>query len=94
MTHFAIFLLAILLPTVSLSAADAPIVAIAIAPDGKTIVTGSNRGVAIHVPAELTLQDAFDIQFSNVHDLSFSPDGQLVAISGGDPGETGIVQIF
>jgi WD40 repeat protein len=92
MKWFAIGWLSLLLYPVSLSAAEAPIVAIAIAPDGETVLTGSNRGVAVHV--HLTFHDSFEIEFSNVHDLEFSPDGRRLAVAGGDPGETGIVQIF
>ena len=94
MKRFTIYLLTFWLLTVRLFAADPPIVAIAIAPDGETIVTGSNRGVEVHAHSDLIFGNLFEIEFSNIHDLKFSPDGKSLAVAGGDPGESGIVQIF
>jgi len=65
-----------------------------LAPDGEKVLTGSNDGVAVHVHADLIFGNDFHIEFPNVHDLAFSPDGTLLAVAGGDPGESGVVQIF
>jgi WD40 repeat protein len=92
MKQLAIVFLALRLSAVSLSAADPPIVAIAPAPDGEKVITGSNRGVDVH--ADLVLHDTIEIDFSNVHDLAYSPDGKSLAVAGGNPGESGIVLII
>lgn len=94
MTHLTICLLNVLWSAVQLAVAGPPVVAVAAAPDGETVVAGSNAGVDIHVHSDLVFRDGFEIDFSNVHDLEFAPDGKSLAVAGGNPGENGLVQIF
>lgn len=94
MRQFATGLLAVILFAGTLSAADPPIVAIAASPDGEKVLTGSNRGVTVHVYDDLNSQNTLEVDFSNVHDLAYSPDGKSFAVGGGNPGESGVVLIF
>lgn len=81
-------------------AAEPPIVAIAFAPDGKTIVIGSQRGVQRRSWPDLAPLDALPGKdglpgkLSHVHDVAFSPHGELLAAVGGSPAEVGSLQFF
>ncbi|MFN0019040.1 MAG: WD40 repeat domain-containing protein [Pirellulaceae bacterium] len=71
----------------------APVTAIVFAPDGKSIVAASQRGVTIYSWPELKLVERAKPPFSHLHDLAFSPDASRLAIAGGDPQEKGGVEI-
>ncbi|MBD3674806.1 MAG: WD40 repeat domain-containing protein [Planctomycetaceae bacterium] len=94
MRFFSMCVLALIVAAKSLSAAEPPIVAIATAPDGETVLTGSNRGVDIHKHSDLIFGERYDLEFANVHDLAFSSDGTSLAIAGGNPAEVGIIKIL
>ena len=74
--------------------ADAPITAIAFAPDGKSVVVGSQAGLAIRRWPELKSQKTFETELVNIHDVAFSSDGELLAVAGGTPGEAGVVDVI
>src|SRR5687768_13941248 len=76
-------------------AADAPspVTALLFAPDGKTLVAASQRGLATYSWPELKLLERSKPPLSHLHDLAFSPDGTRLAIAGGDPQEKGGVEI-
>lgn len=75
-------------------AAEPPITALAVTPDGKAIVVGSQASVRIYSYPDLLPGDFLGCEFGHVHDLAFSPKGDLLAIAGGKPGEEGAVELL
>lgn len=75
-------------------AAEPPIVAVAFAPDGKTVVIGSQRGVQRRSWPELAPLGSLPGELSHVHDVAFAPGGKLLAAVGGSPAEDGSLQFF
>ena len=71
-----------------------PITAAAVSPDGKQLIVGSQAGVKIHEASDLVKVDTVKTDLDQVHDLQFSPDGKLLIIAGGVPGESGVVEII
>ena len=76
-------------------AASSPphVTAVAFSPDGKQIVAGSQAGVSIRSVGEDAVAGRIATELENVHDICFSPDGQLLAVAGGIPGESGVIEI-
>ena len=74
--------------------AEAPITAIAIAPDGKQVVLGSQLGIEIRSLPELAAIRKLATELEHVHDLQFSPDGQSLLAAGGSPAESGRVEVW
>jgi WD40 repeat protein len=72
----------------------APITALAIAPDGKSIVAGSQAGIQILSYPDLKPDRNLQTELPNIHDLAFSPDGKTLAVAGGIPGKRGMVELF
>jgi len=75
-------------------AAEPPIVAVAFAPDGKSIVIGSQRGIERRSWPDLRELDGFPCEMPHVHDLAYSPQGDVLAIVGGSPAESGAIQFL
>jgi len=78
----------------SLTAAEPPVVALAFAPGGNSVVAGSQAGLR-----ELSWPDLKPVRnlatsLIQVQDLTFSPDGNWLAASGGAPAETGVVELL
>ena len=71
-----------------------PITDVAFAPDGKSLVSVSQKGLQIFSWPELQLQRTVETSSANLHCLVFSPDGSQLAVGGGNPSEEGIVEIF
>jgi hypothetical protein len=71
-----------------------PIVALAVAPGGGQVVTGSQNGVQILSLPQLNPVRSLETQLTQVHDLAFSPDGKTLAIAGGAPAENGRVELW
>ena len=71
-----------------------PITALAFSHDGKSVVACSQAGLHVYDWPTLTLQRTIAIQARNIHDLAFSPDGDRLAVGGGNPATEGIIEIF
>jgi WD40 repeat protein len=71
-----------------------PITALAIAPDGKSIIAGSQAGIQILTYPDLKLNRTLPTELPNIHDLAFSTDGKTLAVVGGIPGKRGMVELF
>ena len=77
-----------------IDAAQPPVTSITFSPDGNSVLAASQAGVNIYDWPSLTLRGNLGVTFANIHDMQFSPDGELLAIAGGDPGESGIVNVW
>ena len=62
-----------------------PIVALAVSPDGNSLVTASQAGLQ---PSTLRSQ------IVNPHAAVFAQDGRALLIGGGEPGQNGLVELF
>ena len=71
-----------------------PITALAFSPDGKSVVACSQAGLHVYDFPTLSLQRTIEVSARNIHDLAFSPDGDQLAIGGGNPATNGIIEIF
>ena len=71
-----------------------PIAAVTFSPDGAKVVAVSQRGLQIFSWPQLKRERIVAISFANLHCAAFSPNGQLLAVGGGDPAEDGAAQIF
>jgi WD40 repeat protein len=72
----------------------APITAVAITPDGKQAITGSQAGVEILAWPTLKPQSRIGAKLVHVHDAQFSPDGKRLLLAGGAPGELGTLELW
>lgn len=70
-----------------------PIVALAFAPDGKSVLGVSQAGLHEFAWPGLQSLRVIPAEAANLHCLSFSADTKRLAIGGGDPAQSGIVQI-
>lgn len=78
----------------SATVASPPITAVVLSPDGESILAGSQAGVSIRNVATGEPTGTIACDMDNVHDLQFSPQGDSLAVAGGIPGETGVVEFF
>lgn len=69
------------------------VTALAVTPDGKGYVRGSQAGVT-HGPVDGGAGEAIPTRLDHVHALAFSPDGKDLAAGGGSPAESGAVEII
>ncbi|MEC9094654.1 MAG: WD40 repeat domain-containing protein [Planctomycetota bacterium] len=67
---------------------------IAFAPDGKTVLCSSQKGIQVYTWPRLALQNTIQINMPNVHCIVFSPDGKQLAVGGGHPSESGAVETY
>ena len=84
----------VLLSTIEGFSADPPITSLAFTPDQQSVIAGSQDGIAVFSWPNLKLERRFDVDMLNVHSLSFSDNGEYLAIGGGNPAETGIVEVL
>ncbi|TWT57881.1 WD domain, G-beta repeat [Thalassoglobus neptunius] len=87
-------LLILLHPHQVLEATEPPVTSIVFSPDQTKLVTGSQRGVTIRTLDDLEIEEEVAVPFSAVHALAFSPDRKFLAIAGGNPGESGQIQLL
>ena len=71
-----------------------PITALAFSHDGKSVVACSQAGVHVYDFPALNLQQMIAVEARNLHDLAFSPDGDRLAVGGGNPATEGTIEIF
>ena len=71
-----------------------PITALAFSHDGTSVVACSQAGLHVYDWPTLTRQRTLTVQARNIHDLAFSPDGDRLAVGGGNPATVGIIEIF
>ena len=83
-----------LLGTFTLWGQEPPITDIAFSLDGRSLVGCSQKGLQVFSWPELRLQKTVEVSCTNLHCLVFSPDGNQLAVGGGNPSEEGIVEIF
>ncbi len=85
-----------LLGSVCALAADTvpPITALEVSPDGKHVAVGSQAGVEIRSYSDLEFERRLETRLSHVHDLAFSPGGDVLAAVGGTPAESGEIEFF
>jgi WD40 repeat protein len=76
------------------AATEPPVTSIAFAPDGKSVLAGSQAGLYVYSWPQVKLQRKIQVAALNIHDLAFSPSGDRLAVGGGTPAEEGVVEIF
>lgn len=69
-----------------------PITALALTPDGKAYVVGSQSGLAIQACSSHQKLGELSTELTHVHDLKFSPDGAQLLAVGGTPAESGRIE--
>ena len=76
------------------SAVSPPVTAVAVSPDGREVVVGSQAGIDIRTWPDLTPVRMLPTELPHVHDLAFAPDGKTLAVVGGTPAKRGTVELF
>jgi WD40 repeat protein len=71
-----------------------PITSLVFSHDGKSVIACSQAGLHIYDWPTLNLQRMIKVTAHNIHDLAFSPDGNQLAVGGGNPATEGIIEIF
>ena len=78
----------------SVCAVEPPITALKYTPDGQSLVAASQRGLFLHVadaePKSITVSE----ELKQIHAICFSGDGRKLAIGGGSPAESGLVEFL
>ena len=76
------------------STAEPPVTAMAISPDGRHVVTGSQAGLKVWRWPDLTMVREVESQLIDIHAVAFSPSGNQIAVAGGIPDEQGLAEIL
>jgi WD40 repeat protein len=71
-----------------------PVTALAFAPDGKSVLVGSQSGLEVRSWPALGKVCALPTALAHVHDLAFSPDGKALLAAGGAPAKQGTVELY
>ena len=89
-----LFCLLALLPAPDGLASEPPVTALAFAPDGRSVLAGSQAGLDVRSWPDLKPVRKLPTTLSHIHDLAFSPRGDVLAAGGGSPAESGAVELF
>jgi WD40 repeat protein len=71
-----------------------PITAIAIDETERIAIVGSQAGLVVHEWPDLSFLKRVPTRLENIHDISIAPDRSLLAVAGGSPHESGIVELY
>jgi WD40 repeat protein len=71
-----------------------PVNAIAISPDGDSLLVAGQGGLMLRSWDTAEPESAITTSVETVHSIRWSPDGQYVAVAGGSPGEYGLLDVF
>jgi len=74
--------------------APVPVAALAFRPDGKELAVGGYHEITIWDPATGSLLRRIGNVEQRTLSLQYSPDGALLAVAGGTPGQSGEVSLF
>lgn len=83
-----VLLIAVAIGSESL-AAEPPVTALAFAPDGSTLLAGSQAGLAQWAWPSLAARSEIAGMPEAIHSLTFTADGDALAVGGGTPAESG-----
>lgn len=81
-------------PAVARVSTESAITAIAVTPDGKYFVTGSQSGLHVYRASSLQYVCRLVTQLQAIHDLKFTGDGSQLAVAGGTPGQFGMLELL
>ncbi|MGE3817991.1 MAG: WD40 repeat domain-containing protein [Isosphaeraceae bacterium] len=73
---------------------EPPVTALTFAPDGRSLIVGSSRGIEVRAWPNLSRSRTIPTRLRQVHDLAISPAGDVLIAVGGGPGESGEVERF
>ena len=71
-----------------------PITSLVFSPDGKSVIASSQAGLHIYDYPSLNQTKLIEVKAYNIHDIAFSPNGNRLAVGGGNPATEGIIEIF
>ena len=75
-------------------ATEPPITAVTFAADGMSVLAVSQSGLHAFSWPGLDRERTVTTSASNLHCVAFSPNGRSLAVGGGDPSESGSVEVF
>src|SRR5688572_20926660 len=71
-----------------------PVTALAFSPDGAVLIAAAGEQVLVRSPVTGAAIEAIPCVGMRVAMLAFHPDGSLIAVGGGTPGEKGEVRLL
>ncbi len=79
---------------ITIEAAEPPITALTFTLDGSHLLVGSQSGLRCYQWPDLTTARNVATNVDNIQHLAFAPNGRYLAVSGGQPAESGRCQII